>query len=474
MRSWLFPRRATEATPAQVVATGAAGGAWGTDPLDDDRGWKPAGRGRREVPPWTQEKSRIYSVAAYRCNPMARAIIDTYTAFCVGDSGVSTLASNAQVGQVVTEFWTDPRNRLGDLQEALLRDQLLTGETLLEMMTGAVSGAVRFCPLDTTAVTDVLLERGNPLWPETIILGEGAARRPLSVAQVDDATGLRTGEAMWWTPFKALVSDTRSQPFLESVLDWLDSYDTVLSNLIDRTALMRYLVWDVTVEGGQTEIDAFVKSRGGLHVPRSGGIEVHNQAVTWEPKNVQTGAYEDSAAAKSVLTLVAGGTGLAKTWLAEPEDANRATSLTMAEPVRRRVGAVQKLWLGYQTELVRYAVDQAVAARRLPARVTATDPKSGTTYDIPASQSVMVTGPEIAAADAQITAQVLLNLSTGLEKLVATGVLSPEAAQLAARKGWEDYLGIPYHHDLDSPEADRDDIATHIDDTADAPLRAVP
>ncbi|MCK2242153.1 MULTISPECIES: hypothetical protein [unclassified Crossiella] len=473
MRSWLFPTRATEATPAQVVATGAAGGAWGTDPLDDDRGWKPAGSGRREVPPWTQEKSRIYSVAAYRANPMARAIIDTYTSFCVGDSGVSTVATNAEVGQVVAEFWNDPRNRLGDRQEAMLRDQLLTGETLLEMMTGTVSGVTRFSPIDTTAVTDVLLEKGNPLWPRAVVLGAGEQRRELTVAQVDDSTGLRDGEAMWWTPFKALMSDRRGQPFLEPVLDWLDSYDTVLSNLIDRTALARYLVWDVTVDGGQEEIDAFVRARGGLHVPRSGGVEVHNAAVKWEAKNVQTGAYEDSAAAKAVLTLVAGGTGLAKTWLAEPEDANRATSLTMAEPVRRRVAGVQKVWLGNQTEMTRYAVDKAVAARRLPETVTATDPKSGTTYDIPACQSVMVTGPEVAAADAQITAQVLLNLSTGLEKLVATGALSTEAAQMAARRAWEDYVGVPYHHDLDSPEADRDDIATHIDDTASAPLRAV-
>lgn len=473
MRSWLFPARATEATPAQVIATGAAGGAWGTDPLDDDRGWKPAGQGRREVPPWTQEKARIYSVAAYRSNPMARAIIDTYTSFCVGDVGLSTVVTNPQVNQVVQEFWADPRNRLGDVQELLLRDQLLTGETLLEMMTGAQSGATRICPLDTSAVTQVRLHAGNPLWPDELLLGQGENTRTISVAHVDDTTGLRAGQAMWWTPFKALVTDTRSQPFLEPVLDWLDSYDTVLSNLIDRTALARYLVWDVTVEGGQDDIDAFVRARGGLHVPRSGGVEVHNSAVKWEPKHVQTGAYEDSAAAKSVLTLVAGGTGLAKTWLAEPEDANRATSLTMAEPVRRRVGGVQKSWLGYQTELVRFAIDQAVAARRLPATVTATDPKTGTTWEVPASQTARVTGPEVAAADSQITAQVLLNLSTGLEKLVATQALSPEAAQQAARKAWEDYVGVPYHHDLDSPDADPDDIATHVEDTKDKPLRAV-
>ena len=64
--------------------------------------------------------------------------------------------------------------------------------------------------------------------------------------------------------------------------------------------------------------------------------------------------------------------------------------------------------------------------------VEATDPKTGVTYEIPASQAVTITGPEIAAADAQMTAQVLLNLSTGLENLVNTGVLSRDAAGVAA------------------------------------------
>ncbi|SDN73663.1 hypothetical protein [Allokutzneria albata] len=467
MRSWLWssPRRAVEVSPAQVAATGAAAGSnWGGDPIDlGDRGWRPAGTSGRAVPPWTHERARTYSVAAYRANPMARAIIDTYTSFCVGDTGVTTQVTNPEVARVVEEFWTDPRNRVAAIQDGLLRDNLLMGETLLELMQGAQSGVLRFCPHDPTTISDVVLERGNPLWPDIVVYGTGSDRTYKRVARVNDETSLREGDAMFWAPQKALITDTRGMPFLGPVLDWLSNYDQILSNLIDRTALARYMVWDVTVNGGQKEVDQFVEARGGLHVPPSGSVEVHNDAVTWQAKNVQTGAYEDTTAARSVLTLVAGGTGLAKTWLAEPEDANRATSLTMAEPVRRRVQGVQRVWLDYQTELVRFAVDRAVAARRLPAKVKASDPKKKTTFEIPASQAVIVTGPEVAAADAQITAQVLLNLSTGLEKLVEIQALSREGARIAARKAWEDYVGVPYSADLDSPEADRDDLATHID-----------
>lgn len=469
MRHWFAPRRVVEATPEQVVATGAWAGAYGTDPIDGDRGYRRAGVARREVPEWTREKAVAYSVAAYRSNPMAKAIVDTYTAFCVGDSGVTWEATNPKVAQVVQEFWDDPRNNIGKIQPLELRTQLLAGEKLMEMMVGGQSGVVRFCPYDPQNIKEVKLLKGNANWPKDVVVADPDAEdgeRTFAVVAVNDETGLREGKVMFWRPFRTLDTDVRSMPFLMPVIDWLANYDTVLSNLMDRTALARYLVWDVTVTGNQKNIDDYVTWRGGLHVPPSGSVEVHNESVVWKPQTVSTGADEDSTTAKAALTMVAGGTGLAKTWLADPEDANRATSLTMAEPVRRRVGGVQSIWLDYQTERVRFVVDRAVAARRVPATVEATDPRTGETMEVPASQCVTVHGPEIAASDAQLNATILMNLSTALTGLVEAQILSPEAARVAARKAWEGYVGVPYRAELDSPEANPDDLATAIDDAA--------
>lgn len=460
-----LPRRSAEAvTPEQLIATGAFGG-WGGVGVGEDAGWTPAGsRGLREIPAWTVEKARGYAVNAYRANPMAKAIIDTYTSFCVGDSGVTYTVTNDLVRQVVDEFWEDPRNLLAQRQELFLRSHLLMGESLYEMMVGPQSGAVRMCPIDVARINAVDLVSGNPLWPDQVWLDSAVAPEGTSksVVGVDDATGLRDGQVIWWTSFKALDTDVRGYSFLGPILDQLDSYDTVLSNLIDRTALARYLVWDVTVQGGKPEVDDFVAQRGGLHVPPSGSVEVHNEAVTWEAKQAITGAEEDSIAASSVLTQVAAGSGLSKTWLSEPDGANRATSHSMAEPVRRRVNGVQALWLGYQTELTRYAVDRAVAAGRLPRMVSSRDAGSGQQAEVPASRAVTIQGPEIAASDAQITAQVLLNISTGLAGMVAAGIMSREAAQVAAKKAWQDYMGVPYTADLDAPGASVDDIATQV------------
>lgn len=470
-RHWLFPAlRRTEASPREIAATGAAGGgSGGFDPIDGDTGFVRVGAGRREVPEWTTERARVSSIAGYRANPMARAIIDTYVAFGVGDSGVSVLCQDAEVRKVVDSWWRDPKNNFAALQAAMMRDWMLQGEFVPEYLVGAITGVVRWSPIDPSMIGFVELDRGNALWPKTLHFKPqlGVALPPKDIAQVSDLSGLRTGEVGFFAGWKALLTDRRGQPFLTPIVDELDAYSQVLSNLIDRTALARYMVWDVTVNGEQKDIDDFVRARGGQHAPPSGSVEVHNQGVTWKPQTAETGSAEDSVTLGSILTNVAGGAGLAKTWLAEADGANRATSISMAEPVRRRVGGVQQEWLSVMTEMARFAVDRAVAAGRLPTFVETTN-VAGELVRIPAADTVQVTGPEIAAADSQVTAAVFLNLSQALDHMVETGVLSIEAASLAAQKAWEQFVGQPFRPDLAAktktdPDGAQDDVAEEID-----------
>lgn len=459
-RNWLFGTRTVEASPKDLAVSGAASG-WGVDPIDGDRNFVRAdGGGPREVPAYTLEYARTLSIHAYRTNPMARAIVDTYTSFAVGDSGVTLQCTDPLVRPVVDRWWTDPRNQLADLQTLLCRDWMLQGELVWEFMVGSVSGVVRYSPIDPARIKRVNLDRGNPLWHKSLEIS--GRDEPLEIVALDDETEVRTGQVAFFPSWRALITDRRGTPFLAPVLDDLEAYGQVLSNLVDRTAIARYLAFDVEVQGSQDDVDNFVKNRGGRHLPPSGSIEVHNQGVKWSKMEVSTGSFEDTNTSGAILTNVAGGTGLAKTWLAESEGANRATSLSMAEPVRRRVGGLQGEWLRIMTENTRFAVDQAVAVGRLPKLVDAVD-ETGEPISVPPSQLVRVVGPEVAAADAQITAQTLLNLSTGLDNFVKSGIMTPEAAELAASKAWEQFVGTPMPKGLKLTASSADDVAEEID-----------
>ncbi len=440
------------------MAAGAVGG-YGVDPIDGDRGFVPAGTAGREVPWWTLERARLYGVAAYRMNPMARAILDTYTSFCVGDSGITLQCAVPEVREIAEEFWNDPANAFAD-QELMLRSAMIMGERADEMMVGDSTGIVRRSVIDPTRIEGVGLRDGNPLRPTMLALRQpGGDPDYRSIVEVDDITRRRGGQVMFGRWWRTTELDQRGYPFLGPVLDWLDSYDNVLANLIDRTALGRYLVWDVTVDGDDAAVQKFINDRRGQTAPKSGTVEVHNKGVEWKPQTADIGAQEDRTTAQSVLTSVAAGSGLAKTWLAEPEDANRATSLTMGEPVRRRVGGVQGLWLRYITEFPRFAVDNAVEAGRVPEEVTLPD---GTV--MPAAMTVTMTGPEIADAPALTGAEVLLKLTSALNGMRAAGLLSDKACELAARKGWEDFTGTAFRPELAVTSAAKDDVATYLDD----------
>lgn len=476
-RSWLLggPRRATEANDLNLqaeIVSGAYGG--GTpDPVDGDRFYRAAGVGSnqgRPVPPSTVEHARAGSISAYRTNPMGRAIIDTYVAFCVGDVGVHPESQIPAVQAVLDEFWNDPLVDLGSRQELWLRSHLLYGETLVEAIVSAIFAQVRLRPIDVTSVQGVELRDMNPMWPARVLMATAAGPvTPVDVIGYDDVAGMRLGTAFWRADWQSVVSDTRGLPFLTPALDWLAAYDRTLWNLVDRTALARYMVWDVTIDGDSRDIEQFTSERGGLDPPESGSVEVHNEGVKWEPKSAPSMSDEDSTTAGTILTSVAGGVGLAKPWLSEAEGSNRASSVTMAEPVRRRVASVQRMWLSFMREICRFVVDQAVATGQLP-RYSSIPDDVGGRRNVPTWRTVEVVGPEIASSDAAVNATILANVGAALMSMVPNGMLAPEAARRIARKAWEDYMGQAWRPGLD----DEASTAEWLDKWGAKPAAAAP
>lgn len=469
--------RASEASPAQRAAAGATDygvAASQGDRLADSYGFRTYGRGRgsNDIPERTRSLARMDSLVAARTNPMGKAIVDTYVGFCVGDSGLTVQCTSDEVLPFVEQFRDDPRNAMVTGKERMFRTWLLMGEMAQEMIVGPMSGVCRRNPIAVNRVKDVDHLGGNALWPERLwIEMPGLDPLGLDVIQLDDVSGLRTGEVFWWPAFQTLETDTRGVPFLMPVLDDLEAYAQVLGNLIDRTALARYLVWDVTVEGDDKAVEKYIEQRGHRMAPPSGSIEFHNKGVEWKPQTADTGSFEDTNTNKAILTNVAAAAGLSKPWLADPEDANRATSMSMAEPVRRRIGSVQNEYVANQTELYRFVVDRAVAANRLPAEVEVPKPGGGT-ITVPAAMTVSVTGPQVAMADAAVTATVLVSLSQALVDVVAAGLMSKEAGQVALEKGWSDFMGVPWRPELGTPDAEIDDVATAVAD-AEQRLKAV-
>jgi hypothetical protein len=118
--------------------------------------------------------------------------------------------------------------------------------------------------------------------------------------------------------------------------------------------------------------------------------------------------------------------------------------------------------------MVRYASTRLSPPGRLPSMVQSTSATANADSPGPlvaASKTVTVTGPEVAAADSNIVATVLANLSGALDKLVARNVLSVDAARVAAQKAWEEFCGVPFTADL-AATGDANEIENAVDDNA--------
>jgi hypothetical protein len=154
--------------------------------------------------------------------------------------------------------------------------------------------------------------------------------------------------------------------------------------------------------------------------------------------------------AQTLLTNVAGGSGLAKPWLAETEGSNRASSVSMAEPVRRRVQSVQRSWQAFMTTVCRFVVDEAVRSGRLPRFQTLPGVAGEPARTVPTWRTVRVEMPEIAATDAQINATILSSLAVAVPQMVGAGLLGPEAGRRMLEHAWSDYMGQPWRPGIDS------------------------
>jgi hypothetical protein len=160
------------------------------------------------------------------------------------------------------------------------------------------------------------------------------------------------------------VGATRGTPDSLALADWIDAYDQLLFNTIDRSALMNSFVWDVTLQGADNEqVTQWVERHG--EAPRPGTVRVHNDAETWNAVTPVLGAAEQETVARMVKNMVLGGAGLPEAWFADGDSANRATVAEQGAPTYRMLTARQRLVRHMMEDLVRFVLKNAQDAGRL-------------------------------------------------------------------------------------------------------------
>lgn len=453
--AFIDPAHVTEATIVQV------------DP-DDDL-YRAQGAGLRDLLGPVLTRAQDISVQLYRQNPLANRILKIYTTYLAGE-GFALSADNPDVQAIVEEFWEAERNQMSINHRSFARDWMLFGEAP-HPVAWDETGNTTLGYLDPRSIDHVERNPFNQMILEAVVLTRQVTsdQPPLRIVRretdpfADDA-GLYSGDVFMWL-FERIGAGTRGTPFLLPLMDWLDAYDQVLWELLERVKAVRAFFWDVGVEGGQTEVEQ-AKAIWGKTAPRSGSVRFRTKSMEVNAAQPNIGVEEDVAGARYLLRHIATGAGLQPHWVGDPEDANRSTAQEMDKPVLRALVDTQAAWKHNMETALKLVVDRKVAAGMLPRVVERYDEQGQPTGEqLPAHDLVEIVAPQITDDDVEAAAASLTQVAQAFAALDMMEIVDRDTMRKVIRTILP-ALGLPAD-ELPDPD-DEDTTDEQIEDAVES------
>lgn len=302
---------------------------------------------RRDLNPVSHDRAQEISLHLWRSNPMAHRIIEMMTDFVVGADGIDIEAGSDAVQEVIDEFWTDPRTQWDLRNRDLVRDMSIYGEIGLRKFVNDDSGKMRLGVIDVARIADVLPDPDDMLIDKTLRL---SAR--MGLGQVDDVDLIvyddlsDPGNPVWagdafYFAINRVIGQHRGNPDLFALADYVDGYDQLLFNAMERTGLINAFVYDVTLDGAD---DAGIEKwqRKYPVAPAPGTVRVHNDHEHWATVSPTLGNQDVVTIGREVKNMGLGGAGLPEAWFADGDAANRATLQAQGDPTYRMLQSRQK------------------------------------------------------------------------------------------------------------------------------------
>jgi len=422
--------RAPKVEVAEAVSVSGA-----IDP--DEHLWRSLTRQEtRDLPKITHDRSVEVAFTLYQQNPLGHRITELNRDFIVGD-GITYTCRNPEVETAVEEFWNDSVNDLDRRIPDFANEFGLYGELCLPVEVGATAGFVRLGYIDPAQIADVLHEKGNPLVLDVVKkrrrLG-GSTTEKLDIIRVRSETegGHLEGDVFFFKT-NSVSNSTRGWPDLLHIADWLDAYDALLWEMLERARLVRTFIWDVVLKGySDAQISEWMRKYG--TPPRSGTVRAHNDGETWEAVAPALGSFETAKEAEVLLEHIAGGAGFPKTWLSSAEDVNRAAALEMGTPTVRRLGQRQRQFVALLQGIIRFVLEQAVEAGRIQTEadglVPAYDEDGEPTEELHKPwELVQIHAPEISPRDVTQAGTLFVNATNALAVASTEGWIGEKTAQ---------------------------------------------
>ena len=131
-------------------------------------------------------------------------------------------------------------------------------------------------------------------------------------------------------------NEKRGRSFLFPVIGWLKRLKDLFNVEVIKAWLGASFIWDDTLDGEQSDIDAHLRRYAKM--PKPGSVFAHNKSVERKAMPAVSGAqsFADKVI-EALLSLIATGLGIPKEWFNVSGGGNRATAVMASEPFTKSV-----------------------------------------------------------------------------------------------------------------------------------------
>ena len=368
----------------------------------------------RDLTPVTQERARTVSRYLHRQNPLARRMVEIMADFVVGD-GLTYVCVDPNVQEIVDEFWADPEMKMDLRHRDLVVDLAVNGELFLRAYEK--NGKVLLGYIDPARVKEVHKDNENAFVDKEITIYTKRYQAGEEVVQImqpiPSSAGMDFEGEIFAYFINRPVGATRGTPDSLALADWIDGYDSIMFNAVDRANLMNTFIWDVTLKNADGE-QVQDWSRNHLISPKPGTVRVHNDYETWQAVSPTLGASETETISRLVKNLILGGAGVPEAWFADGDAANRSTVAEQGAPTYRMLTARQRLIGSIFEEIAQFVIAKAIQSGRLSKSV---------------DRSCIVVLPDPSVEDTKGIAAALPQLMGALSAATSSKFISTDSAR---------------------------------------------
>lgn len=408
---------------------------------DDFQFRRLTGKADKDLSPLTHERMLKIAYFLWDTNPLAHRIIELTKDFIVGD-GLTYTAEDEKVKEVLDTFWNNSVNQWDLKQDQKALEIGLYGEQCYPVFVNDVDGEVTLGYVDPLSINCVVTDPENSEVVKAIIVksqlvGQQKSKKVLATIQVDNDPKSKTFGLMivpegeieilgvgnqkekvtptggcFFFAVNKVSNAQRGRSDLLPLSDWIDAYDQLLFNRLDRASLMNNFVWDITIENADDKkIKEFLANNP---PPTPGSIRAHNQKVKWEAVTPDLKSADAQKEAKLIKSHILGGIGYPEHWFAEGGNVNRATAQEMGTPTFKKLTARQKYFVYMVEFMFKFVIDQAIIHKKLAPEV---------------NKNFTIIAPEISIKDTAILSTALQQITQSLMIAQNQNWISEETAR---------------------------------------------